>query len=395
MDQGLRSELCVLVDEIAARLRDIDAVRLSPGLSSGSAGIGLFFAKYYEAGEHSARIDAHRFLVASKKAVRGSACGNGLYGGSSGVALALLMARSCGVDVDEVFVFEVDTAIESELKSYVGIQWLPYELMRGVVGRGVYGLCRYRQSGLRRALDAALGSLERQHTGLGDAMYHTPQRGISSQRQAMWTDGYRDIGMAHGVAGVVSFDAQLGSCGVPGTGWGVAAADLLSDVGERAGTVEEIPAFDSPQPELRRPAGTGWCYGVLSVATALSKVAASRGTHRSVAARLVNLAVSDTRASSDAGLCHGAMGRALMLSRLTKQDAGVEGSRAAISALAQALAQRTEVAGDTCGFRALEADGQTSVAAQYGVLTGIAGIGMALLTVMGGCGDDWLDMMLI
>jgi lantibiotic modifying enzyme len=221
----------------------------------------------------------------------------------------------------------------------------------------------------------------------------------------LFPNGYYNLGVAHGVPGVVAVLAQAHAAGVaPG-----ATEPLLEGAmrwlwaqarekapGPRFPTMVDERARDEEQSRL------AWCYGDLGVATSL--LGAARQVRRAdwerQALELLARCAERSFASSgvnDAGLCHGATGNAQMFNRVFQATGDASFREAAEKWIDHALAYRKPGTG-VGGFQAWIVNTTLEEAAWQdvpGFLEGAAGIALALLAATQPVEPRWDRLLLI
>jgi hypothetical protein len=248
----------------------------------------------------------------------------------------------------------------------------PADLLYGDLGIAVYAL-------ERRAGGAAALEL------ITNRVATTALRG---ERGLTWRvlDGYVNGGVPHGVPGVVAALAP-----VPG------AADLVD------GAVDWLVAHrlpdgsfpgavrDAPEPPVRH----GWCYGDPGVAIALHRAGTAHPDRSAIAlerARFVGgLDMAGARLH-DATLCHGAAGVALILHRIAQATGDAELTEAARVWYRRVIELARE--GQGIGGYLFAREGDTWVD-DRSILTGAAGVGLALLAAATDLAPDWDRLLLL
>lgn len=306
------------VDLIATTLRDPSVYDADPGfrdpnVGRGASGGALLFAELGDSETALAFLDA-----ALERAVEDPPSAL-LYPGTVGVgwALAYLEGSLVDPDPDEN---DVDVLAEHALGSG---NWPSPDLIRGVTGVMVYLLERGRPLG---SAVARLQAMSTEHAG-GITWWVDPAICLPERRE-MYPQGYYDVGMAHGQAGMITVLAHALAAGEE------SAKPLLE------GSVEWLLAQRRPHaddkgwyPAIvpfeadRDPGGsrTAWCYGDPGVAAAL--LAAGRALDddklvRTAADLALDCATRTdplTAGIIDAPLCHGAFGLLQVYSRLSEQ----------------------------------------------------------------------------
>jgi lantibiotic modifying enzyme len=367
-----------------SRMRALDDTDASdPSLAAGAAGRALFYA--YRAEARSGE-DAELAVALLDEAVAGlerATLPPSLYAGFTGIAWVHAHLADWLFDADADASHEVDEALVRYLQQS---PWTgDYDLISGLVGLGVYALEIWPRPGAREILRHVLARLTETavRTEAGIAWFSTPAR-LGPIVAARAPGGCCNLGMAHGVPGVVALLGRMTSIGVdvdtvltPAVTW--LLEQRLPDASASAFASWVGPGLT---PE---PARMAWCYGDPGVAAGL--LAAARGARRPdwerEAVGVVRRAATRSFESSgvrDAGLCHGAAGIAHIFNRMFHRTGLPESGEAARAWLARTLDLAVHDHG-IAGFAAFNSTDGNAVAwdADRGFLTGAAGIGLALL----------------
>ncbi|MCA1841944.1 MAG: Lanthionine biosynthesis cyclase LanC, partial [Actinobacteria bacterium] len=282
----------------------------------------------------------------------------------------------------------------------------PIDLLDGLVGIGVYGLERLPAAAGGRLVAATVARLgERAEDHDGGVTWSTPPCLLPDPWHRVAPFGRYDLGMAHGVPGVVSFLAR--ACR---NGFDVAARGLLEGAaawlraqarpGDRAAGAA-YPAWVVPGSGDAGPARTAWCYGDPGVAAGLAGAAgalrrddwceAALALARQTARR--PLAETGVR---DAGLCHGAGGLGLVFARLHHAS----GHPATLDSARFWFRHTLELARPGLGFGGYsawryphEATGRWED--DPGLLEGAAGVGLVLLAAAAPLTPAWDRLLLL
>jgi lantibiotic modifying enzyme len=374
-----------------------------PSLASGSAGVALLFLERSAAaggGKDAERgpepVAATALLDHAVGAADASDLSVSLFSGLVGTGYALAIADrldgdhsgddSGGLADDEPDDLDQLVARVLALDEWPG----SFDLMRGLVGIGVFCLARRPKPSADAALARVVEHLERIAEPVGSSStWRTRPEGLPLERAEQFPDGYFDTGLSHGVAGVVAFLAAAAEAGVPnaaglrdrGLNW------LLDQRLATGGPTGDYPLLRGPDDE---PTGgrLAWCYGDAGLAVALLAAGADdEGT------RLAMVAARRTDASSgvvDAGLCHGSAGLGHVFNRLAQRTSSDEVASAARRWLADALARRT-AATAAAGFTAVLPDGKGGrvEVPTIGLLEGAAGIALALQSAVASSQPEW------
>jgi lantibiotic modifying enzyme len=362
-----------------------------PSLAAGSAGLAVLHGYLAQTGngpEHAAA--AHRCLQHALAAVAARPATASLYSGLTGVgwALAHLGDRLPGLNGEDDL-----AAIDAALLHHLDQSPWPgnYDLIDGLVGYGVYALER-----LPRA--AAAACLRRVVQHLAETSRQCPE-GVSwwTDRAELPQQGY-NLGVAHGVPGVIALLGQACAAGVA-----VETARPLLEAAVRWLLAQQgrhgFPHWVGPEADAA-PGRLAWCYGDPGVAAALLSAARcldepawesqALAIARRAAARAPELA-----GVMDAGLCHGAGGLGHLFNRLAQASGDARLAEAARFWLERALEMQRPGRG-LGGYETCRAgEGGPDWVAEPGLLTGAAGIALALLAATTPIEPVWDRMLLL
>ena len=358
-------------------------------LAGGSAGQALFFAYLSRCRDGGADAEvAMAHLDAALDALEQTALPPWLFEGFTGIAWVYAHLAGSLFDADDVDALEAIDAALVELLSRV--PWDDdYDLISGLVGYGVYALEQPSVATRRALLDRVIARLqESAEWRPGLATWFTPRSRLGPPQQALSPDGFYNLGVAHGVPGVI---ALLGLA---------AAADadprvdsLLADATAWL-RQQQLSAAAAAFPHWVEPAGRSaasrlaWCYGDPGIAATWLVAARCTGRHDweqeaiAVAGRAARRSV-ESSGVEDAGLCHGAAGVAHLFNRLFQATGDDRLGEAARQWFERALDMaRPDGVGGVL-TRDVQ-DGESLWVPDAGMLTGAAGVGLALL---GACTD--------
>lgn len=322
----------------------------------------------------------------------------GLYGGAARVAFAV-GHLSAGDDADTAC-----EMIERSLTRFLAKPTESYDLISGVVGIAVPVLQRIadgKASASSEALaNTILDHLERMAGPMPVGMaWHTPPSQLPPWQREIAPDGYINLGLAHGMPGIVAILARYIAAGVD-----VPRARTLLD-----GAVAYLMSVAQPTPGARfrawlpakqgdGPPRVAWCYGDLGVSVALlsAAIATGRDDWRSEALGLAHGMAArsfETSQVTDAGLCHGAAGVAHLFNRMSQATGDAELARAAAAWFDRTLAMRR--AEPIAGFpRAAPENGVIVWESGADMLTGATGVALALHAAISPIEPAWDQLLL-
>jgi lantibiotic biosynthesis protein len=381
---AISDELCTY---FSAAERPLDAT-----LAGGAAGAAIFLD--YHARALGGEPDRDRLASSLLREAAGSLAtgtrGVGLLEGVAGVFWAVTHLRGTELDPSaDASLARIDLSLLAYLSRSPWTEH--FDLVGGLVGLGVYGLERLPRLDAISCVEHVVNRLdelaERDQQGV---TWRTPQALLPDGQQDALPNGWHNLGIAHGVPGIIGFLA--GACAA-----GIAverARPLLH------GAVSWLLAQQLPDGALARfahciapelapsPSRLSWCFGDAGIAATLLLAAraeqmpaweqAAIAIARHAAARGV-----ESSGVEDTGLCHGAAGLAHIFNRLSQTTGEPTLAAAARAWFERTLTMRQPVV-SVAGFPACEPDdsGTRIWRADPGLLTGTAGVGLALLAAV-------------
>jgi hypothetical protein len=406
------------IDELAAALAPAaegGAADQTPGsqsLADGPAGQALFF-HYLDQVRPGEGHDEHalQHLETAIAATAEAMTVPGLYGGFSGVAWVLEHLTGRLLEAPAPGEEDPGEEVATALAAYLGhTPWLDdYDLISGLVGLGVWAVERAPRSGGEEAAASVvrrLGELAERHDG-GVTWRTSPERMMASE-SASYPQGNYNLGVAHGVPGVIGILGEMVAAGLPagGAAGEGTARELL------AGAVkwlleQRLPAgsascfsYSVASAVEPVPARLAWCYGDPGVSLAVLSAARAAGEpeweRQAVAvARAAAARDPDAGGVVDGSLCHGAAGLAHLYNRLFQATGDPLFKAAALAWIERLMAQRRPGQG-IAGWQAWRPIGEVTGpdpelgwVDDRGFLTGAAGIGLVLLAALSPVEPGW------
>lgn len=361
-------------------------------LSGGSAGLAVCHAMLARAhgGRPAAGPAAAQAAACLDHAISSLAAAPAsaaLYSGFTGVAWAAelvdgLLGTGDG-DRNETIDAAVASLLHRELPEAV-----PYDLINGLTGLGVYALVRRPGAAGADCLAAVVHQLARRARRDSDGVYWwTPPALLLGPQRERYPDGGVDLGVAHGMAGVLPLLARAHALGAGGDVAGPLLADavrwLLAHL-VPDGSGQTAPGFVAAGTGAAA-ARTAWCYGDPGVAMALLLAARDAGEPgwAEAATRLALHAAARPAGQTgvaDAGLCHGTAGLAHLFNRMHQLTGEPDLARAAVFWIERTLAL---CAGPDPAWNG------------PGLLEGAAGIALALVAAYTAAEPVWDQMLLV
>jgi len=354
-----------------------------PDLGDGAPGVAVALS-YFDRAIPGRGYDeaAERCLGVGLAAISEEVESPALYSGVSGVGWAV--EHIFKGELDEDANQEVDRCVLDHLADDRSFD--DYDLISGLVGLGVYALERGSRPTARPIIDKVVGRLGKLSMPLGPGArtWHLPPQLLSEEARQHFPKGRYDLGIAHGVPGIIAFLAAvlLSEESPPETRQLLDEASvwLLRNGKARDGSFGYALDMDG-EVSLANPA---WCYGDPGVAAALLLVAQATdddGLRRlaiDVLLRAARCTPEQARAY-DASLCHGTMSFMHVLNRAYQLTGEPALGVAAIRWLDYSLALRRrgdDIAGFGTFVRATD-----SYRSMPGLLMGTAGTALSLLAM--------------
>jgi lantibiotic modifying enzyme len=384
-------------DRVRAIVDDLPTPAHDPFLASGAAGLALlhgYLAMVESSGDRVSCVV--NCLQSATKALADRPVEASLYSGLTGVGWAMqhLQRNLTGLDGEDEL-SEIDEVLLHHLRQS---PWREnFDLVGGVVGLGIYALERLpaAASCLERVIDHLCETAEHQATGI---TWWTNPAWLPQDTRTKYPLGYYNLGLAHGVPGVIAFLGRVCAAGVA-----VAKARPLLEGAVRWQLAQQQPggfaAFVGPAADPQ-PARLAWCYGDPGVAVALLGAARCVGEPAGECAARAIIRRAATRPAEqagvvDAGLCHGAAGLGHLFNRLYQATGEPLLGESARFWFERALAMHRPGHG-IGGYEAWRAgdDGELTWVADTGLLTGAVGIALALLAAITPIEPAWDQMLL-
>lgn len=279
----------------------------------------------------------------------------------------------------------------------------PYDLVRGLVGIATYLIERMPRPASRAGLSLVLSHLERLAEGDSDtATWHTAPHHLPAWQREVYPNGCCDIGVAHGVPGVLQILAELTRLNIQPA----RARDLLErgmrwllTTGSAANNVSSFYSRVAPDTAGSTTSQLGWCYGDLGVAAVLHNVGTrvGRADWRDEADRVMAGCVRRSAGANgviDTGLCHGAFGVAHIFNRVY-QATGSEPCRAAARTWFERGLLMLDPGNGAGGFFSCTTGASSHKRADLSFLLGATGSALSLIAAVGFREPAWDRILLL
>lgn len=410
LDGPLAARAHDTVQAIAARLATPFERDQNPSLAGGAAGTAVLYAylarAWPERTEYAALRD--RCLDQAIDAVATQPMPPGFYSGFTGIGWALehvaLVAGEAAAAADPAE--DPNEGIDEALLEFVRHVPTPhdYDLIVGLVGLGVYAVDRVPRPSAVLLLEAIIDVLARTAREQdGGVAWWTDASLLPPHQRAVYGEGYWNLGLAHGVPGVIGLLGRACAAGVAGT-----RGRTLLD-----GAVTWLLAQRLPDGKSSRFPGTtapgvpaqgmraAWCYGDPGIAAAL--MVAARGAeqpaweqHAVTLARECAGRPVESAGVIDAGLCHGAAGLAHIYQRFHALTGEALFADVARSWFERTLDLRKGDDVGLAGYLCYEGVvSERAWVADPGFLTGVGGIALALLAAVEPTPPRWGRILLV
>jgi lantibiotic modifying enzyme len=329
------------VDAIAESITSITSPpgERDPSLGRGQAGLALLYTWLARTRRTpQADILARQCLDQAIEAVSTQAMNVSLWGGFPGVAWATeLVDRLLDPDAEDRGE-AVDDAL-LRLLSRANPWSAPYDLVVGLTGLGVYSLQRCPRPSAIECLHLVAERLHEraQHDEHGLYWWTPPTEILNQEARKQYPSGRVDLGVAHGVAGVIALLGSICGAGVEQATArplleGAVSWLLAHPVPTEAGPT--FPIWVAPGVQLS-PARCAWCYGDPGIAAALLLAARGVGDAGWEQAAVALACQAAERPPSETGVvdacfCHGAAGLAHIYNRMYQATGEPKLGRAAL-----------------------------------------------------------------
>ncbi len=391
------------IETCKAKLSEISEVLLENtekvggniGSMGGKTGIALFFFYYANLTMEEKYVDfAHQLISEIFEEVNNDYTIHTWAGGLSGVGWMmehLVQNEFVEADTDEIL-----EALDPFLHKAMiyDIEKGNYDFLHGAVGTGTYFLSRLAKKESADYLKELVDHL--------DKLKHEPKdiKGAIAWESVLDHEkgdkGY-NLSLSHGISAIIAFLGKVLEKGI----YTEKVSPLLNGaVAFLLGNALDTNEFSSNFPSWigegypTGPSRMAWCYGDLGIGVALLQAARSAGNKewekKAVDTLLHSTGRKDVKENSviDAGLCHGAAGIGHIYNRMYHYTGHETFKESALYWLEQTLKMAVYDDG-YAGYKAWHTEKYGGWVAEAGLLEGVAGIGLMLISMISDIEPGW------
>jgi hypothetical protein len=279
----------------------------------------------------------------------------------------------------------------------------PYDLISGLVGFGVYFLERLPAGRSLQGIALIIDHLQASSQSVkGGIAWHSAPAILPDWQRKLCPDGYYNLGVAHGVPGILQFLGEVAAAGIDDRASVLLEGGMEWLVAQRrpAGSVSWFSQWVAPG--TTHDSRLAWCYGDLGILIVLLQIVRRfpRKEWKDFTHGLLEhcLAWPMERAGvRDAPLCHGAAGVAHIFNRIYQTEGDIRCREAALAWFDRTLTMRVTGAGNGGFLSASGTDGNGLLLWEPSpaFLDGAIGIALALLSALAPIEPQWDRMLLL
>jgi lantibiotic modifying enzyme len=377
-----------VLNSIADTLYSYDFNQVGIGLMGGKAGIALFMYYYYRYTNNEKYLDkANEYIESDFEQINNGFSFGTHAGGISGILYALSIIKEEGfVDIDKELFQEFDTYLSDSITNCFKNN--NYDFLHGALGYGIFFL---------RYPELYIDNLEKAFDNLKDMATDFKENGVAwhSVNSHANFEGY-NLSLSHGLSSIIHFLAKLYEHDICKDRVYNLLKEAVKYLFYNLQPVDEIgsyfPAWSDPGVyEWSRMA---WCYGDMGIAASLWQVGYITGNDewREKAEEVLLFSANRRDVMKelvrDAGLCHGSAGLALMFHRMYNYTQRIEFKETAeywVDVTFKFSNSEDGVAGFKA-YRPANSEGNTK---ETGMLEGVAGVGLSLISAMSEIEPKW------
>lgn len=372
------------------------------GVLSGLSGISIFL--FYQARYFGGKQKSDEGLVILGKALeyinKGSfsqTYSRGLIG--YGWAINHLSQEEF-VEVDDSLLISTDDLVFRVMKNYLINK--NYDFLHGAIGCGFYFLKRFQNTpsnGLKLRYKRYLIQLIKSLNKLSEI----DKRGTKWLSVIDIETGERgyNLSLSHGMSSIVNFLSRLYLI----EDFKNSVEDMLkggvsyiiSNKSKATGSIALFPNYIKPNEKAQWNSRLAWCYGDLGIGLSLwkaSKVLKDEALEKKTIDILIHSTkrrLKENTMVEDAGVCHGSFGNAQIFNYMYRQTKIKEFKNATDFWMNDGLAK----ANFNDGYAGFKIKTQNGWKNETSILTGIAGIGLSILSYLSEEDTNWDECLMI
>lgn len=378
-------------------------------VASGRAGYALFYCYFYLLTSEKAALEqCTSCLMDAAYALSEGQWSPSLYAGLAGVGWTIdHVSDALGDQIecrDELS--ELTDQIDDFILKWLSkdVEFFDYDLINGLVGIGIYCLSRLprriARDSIGRIIQKLVNHSIRDQAGI---CWFTPAAAIPASQLATFPNGYYNLGIAHGIPGVIAFLSRVYEAGVATRETETLLRGSISWLMHQRLRSDLISSFAiAASPDSGpQPARLAWCYGDPGVAASLLGAAYALKDRSMIEASLAIARKAQHRTWEnsgviDASFCHGAYGVAHIFNRIyhaTREQAFLD---SALYWLSRGASMRN-VEDSVCGytFYVPDTSGKMCWRNTFGLLVGISGVAMTVLAALSTEAPRWDRLFLL
>jgi len=393
VSQSIIKQIETIAEQVLENKNEVKGI----GLPGGKAGITLLFAYLAKLFPEKNYLQAtFDYLDELSDSLSNEELHYNMSAGVAGIAFVFQHLRNLGIldNEEDMNLSDLDEFIGQGVEQdFIAANWDP---LHGMTGLGIYFLERNEETGDRKYLEQIVDYLAAMRVNAGEyKVWITPGDGKYSN------DNY-NLGMAHGMPGVLSFLAQVYKRGIRQLEIKEIVSEALPFLlkHEYKDSVYCFPiAVDvKPKPEEEEPnSRLAWCYGDLCMAFALLHcgIALQNDEWKKKGidiALKTTLRTFENSGCNDAPFCHGTAGLVHQYHRLynvTKIETFKTASRKWLEITHREFYKPGKGAGGYFSRSFNEEQNRIEFIPQYSLLEGSAGIALVYLSYLFDIKPDW------
>ena len=382
------------LSEIADTLvKNVDKLESNIGLMGGKIGVALFYFYYAKFtnddkfADHGVELISTVFDEINKEFTYHTHAG-----GLAGIGWSIEhLAQNGFIDTDTNEILEdLDPYLHKTM--IYDIQNENYDFLHGAVGNGVYFLSRNNNEKSKEYLKEFIDQLDRISLQDEDGA----RKWMSTLNIEEKTKGF-NLSLSHGIASIIAFLGKMLEAGIYNEKVSPllngAVQYLLKYKLDREKYLSNFPSWINENEPLSQ-SRLAWCYGDLGIGTALWQAAQSAKNKEwekvAVDTLLDSTARRDLKKNAviDAGLCHGAAGIMHIYNRAYHYTGQDKFKDTTLYWAEQTLAMAKFEDG-YAGYKAWHTEKYGGWTHEAGLLEGIAGIGLAFISLIAAIEPKW------